>query len=181
MSRPRRYQRLFVAAYPSADMAEMLLAQLEELDLPDCRRVPLEQVHLTLHFIGDRPVREMDHVRESVKRAASGLRAIELQPLRLLTLPEGDAPRLIVAETDAPAAIIELHRRLVTRFARAPRAEEHAYLPHLTLARFRRGSPCGRIDCPLDLPAVRIEEVCLMRSKLRPEGASHEIVEQIPI
>src|SRR5690606_38982186 len=80
--------RLFVACYPPAsvskDLAHEAAALCARHDLPESRETPTEQIHLTLQFVGDTPVANLDAVRESVRRAASGLPAFELWPLRLI-------------------------------------------------------------------------------------------------
>lgn len=165
--------RLFVAVYPPLPLAQQLLEQLARLELPRHRLTPVEQIHLTLQFIGDRAVAELDDVRESAERSAAGLHAFSLKPRRLLTIPPRGFTRLVACETDAPADLLELQRRLAHRLARNPRERGgDRFLPHLTLCRFAAPSRL-RIDEPIDLPAFRVDRVRLMRSVLRPDRAEH--------
>src|SRR5690606_23530157 len=69
MAKPIANLRLFVAAYPPRETAEAMLEALRTLTLPDYRITPIEQVHLTLQFIGDTPARDLDETIESVRRA----------------------------------------------------------------------------------------------------------------
>ena len=68
-----RSLRLFVAVYPPASVAAALREGLAGLELPDQRLVPREQIHMTLHFIGDTPADEVEATTETVRRAAGGL------------------------------------------------------------------------------------------------------------
>lgn len=194
MSRPTANLRLFVAAYPPPDAARAMLLALDAMDLPPHRATPAEQVHLTIHFIGDRPVRDMDHVVESFRRAAGGLEPFTLTPDALIALPSRGRPRLIALRTDAPAALLELQRRLAIRFARKSRRDAaDRFLPHFTLCRFPEGGatapnavrtpavtplntlgePGGAAGAPFE-----VRRVFLMRSTLSPGGATHHRVEE---
>lgn len=185
MARPVSNLRLFVAIYPPTDLAAAALEAIAPLDVPPHRPTPAAQIHLTLQFIGDTPAKNLEDVLESVRRSASGIQAFTLSPQRYITLPPR-AARLVALETDAPPQILELHRRLALRLARAPRQDPtDRFLPHLTLARFQRGSPQGKpprqLESPADLPAFTVQHVQVMRSILRPEGAEHREVERVEL
>jgi RNA 2',3'-cyclic 3'-phosphodiesterase len=169
--------RLFVAAYPPADAANAMLgalAALEPAPDPPHRRTPVDQVHLTLQFIGGVDERSLPVVIESVKRSVSGLAAFELTPRRLVSFPERGTPRLIAMETDAPPELLEVQRRLALRLARQPRrAAGDKFRPHLTLARFSGLAHPERVDQPVELAPFRVGEVMLMRSRLHSDGARH--------
>lgn len=181
--------RLFVACYPPANVARELAreaaALCARLNLPDSRETPAEQIHLTLQFVGETPVSNLDGVRESVGRAASGLATFDLWPLRLVTLPANDRPRLVAAETDAPPALLELQRRLAQRLARTAREKAgDRFLPHITLRRFAQpGFRHPRVDEPITLERERVAFnaawIALMRSDLTRAGAVHAEVERV--
>ena len=175
--------RLFVAAYPPRDTAGVLLETLRRLDLPEHRLVGAEQVHLTLQFIGDTPATQLDATIETVRHATGGIEAFELTPRRLVALPGRGPARLVAAEADSPAALLELHRRLVTRLAHRVRRDRKRFRPHLTLLRFRSPSAAADVDAPLDAGTgeltFRVDRVRVMRSTLRPEGAFHEEVAEV--
>jgi 2'-5' RNA ligase len=176
VARPSANLRLFVAIYPPPEIAAAALDAIAAMELPPHRLTPAEQAHVTLQFIGDTPAKELDATLESVRRAASGIGAFALAPQRYITLPDRGRPRLIALETDAPARVVELHRRLAHRLAQSPRRDPaDRFLPHLTLARFRPG-PARRIEAPAELPGFSVERVRVMRSVLRSEGAEHREV-----
>jgi len=177
-----RVLRLFVAIYPPEGIARDLLRLMRSQDPPSYRQTPLDQVHVTLQFIGDTPGRDLDDTRESVVRSAGGLGSFCLTPQRLVTLPQRGRPRLIAAETDAPATLLEIKRRLVQRLARQPRERaEQDFRPHLTLCRFTHSARPARADTPIDAPGFEVNEIVLVRSVLRPEGALHSPVERVPL
>jgi 2'-5' RNA ligase len=174
--------RLFVAIYPPVEIARALLAALGRLELPDHRLVPVEQVHMTLQFIGDTPAPELDRTTETVRRSTGGVKGFDLEPRLLIKLPQRGPARLIAAEADGPAELMEIQRRLVTRLARSARRNpSNRFRPHLTLCRFRSPTAMARIDEPLDVEPFAVREIRLMRSTLRPQGAQHDEVASFPL
>ena len=179
MVRPSANLRLFVGVYPPQVIAERLVGHLHRLKLPPHRFTPLPQVHMTLQFIGDTPVAELEETIESVERSTGGLSGFELTPLKLMTMPpkDGAPQRLVAAETDAPATLLELQRRLAIRLAgNVRRRPGDRFLPHITLCRFRSPTRMPRLDEPIELPSFAVNEIRLMRSTLKPAGAVHEEV-----
>lgn len=175
--------RLFVALYPPPETAAALLDALHPLTLPDHRVTPADHIHLTLVFIGDRRVKELREVRESVERSASGLDPFDLTPQRLITIPtpnQGGPPRLVAATTDAPPALLELQRRLTTRLAR-PDERHKVYSPHITLCRYAHEATSDPINLPIGIAPFRVERVQLMSSFITRAGPKHEVQAQVSL
>lgn len=171
--------RLFVAAYPPPESVAAWGKALRSLDLPPHRETPHEQVHLTLHFIGDTDKRQLDEVIESVRRSASGLSVCSLDVDRMITLPERGPARLIAAAAKPHPTASELHERLARRLAR-PGKRRETFLPHLTLCRFDVPT-LNHLDQVIAPVAFRVEEIVLVRSVLGPGGAAHAPVARIPL
>ena len=178
----RKNLRLFVAVYPPADVTRALLDELAGLELPDHRLVPPRQVHMTLHFIGDTPPQELEATIETVRRSTGGLLIFSLAPRRLITLPPRRRARLVAAEAEGPAALLELQRRLVRRLARAARRNPgDRFRPHLTLCRFKAPAAIAAIDQPIAVAPFPVRQIELMRSTLTAQGAQHEAVASFPL
>lgn len=174
MSKPTSNLRLFVAIYPPPDVARSLLMALNQHQLPEHRLTPIEQIHMTVQFIGDTPARELDSTIESVQRSCSGINSFSLQSLSLISLPERGPARLIAVELDSAPALLEMHRRLVGRLARQPR-DRQRFRPHMTLCRF--GLPTRfKIKNAITVPEFTVKQVKLMRSTLATTGAQHHEV-----
>jgi len=169
--------RLFVAVYPPRRTALALLEAIPELDPASCRLVRPEQIHLTLHFIGDTPLVQLGEITESIRASTGGLGPFALAPQGLITLPQRGRPRLLAARTDRPATLMELQRRLAARLARGVRRRPgDRFRPHLTLCRFRSPAPGRAIDMPLAVDPFEITTLELVRSTLRSDGAHHDTV-----
>jgi RNA 2',3'-cyclic 3'-phosphodiesterase len=188
MPRPTagRSLRLFAALRPPAEAVARLFdlqaPLLERIGVGSARFTPREQVHLTLQFIGDTPAARLDDVKESVSRAASGLRAFELSAVSLATIPMQDRPRLLAAICDAPPTLSELHDRLAHRLARSKkdRARED-FVPHLTLSRFELQPPEKALVHTIEPVRFLVDHITLYASVLHPEGAEHRAILRVDL
>jgi 2'-5' RNA ligase len=173
--------RLFVAIYPPKDVRQSMLAAVEPPETPH-RMTAVDQVHMTIQFIGETREKDLTEVVDSVHRAAAGIAAFPLKPLRLISLPERGAPRLIAVETDAPSGLMELHRRFAMRLARSPRAKaSDRFLPHLTVCRFTGSGTPGRLERAMEMREFECGGLRVMRSVLKPDRAEHVLVEEVPL
>ena len=170
-SRKPDLERLFVALYPPQSVSSALVYAAGDLPLPMHRTVPADQVHLTLAFLGNRRRSELESIVESIQSAAAGIRAFELTLGQWRYLPEDSAARVLVAETDAPSALLELQRRLSSRLL-GQRGGARTFRPHLTVARLKDArEPLDMAPLPGLAPSsFRVERIELLRSVLRPEG-----------
>lgn len=181
--------RLFLAVHPPPERVSEFIGLLPQ-GLPAHRTVPMEQVHCTVMFIGERDRRQLDASIESAAATCAGVRAFAMRPIRLSALPERGPKRTLVVECDRPRELLEIHDRAVQRFARDPAPHSRdRFLPHLTVGRFPgAGTPlpagCG---VPRELAAgdesrsFAIAHISLMSSTLRADGARHSVVATFPL
>ena len=171
--------RLFVALRLPDEIVQRLSAwQRTELDGdPDARIVPPGNLHVTLAFLGSRPVEDVEPI---------------LVLLRGL-VPEAERPLLatgayretrsvgMVRLDDEGARATELAGRVGEGLEGLGvyERERRAWLPHVTVLRFRRRP---RLQPPQpDLGRFSPSEVALYHSVLRPTGAQYEILQSVPL
>lgn len=175
--------RLFIAIEPPDDL-KTALCRLR-VDVPGARWVPMEQLHLTLAFLGEV---EENTAGELVERLA----LIRTPPFQLGfsttgCFPSRHRPRVLWAG-------FEPHPRLMHLAAGVHGAvlacgipqEERPFSPHITLARLK--FPAAReVDAfltmpqKLKLPPFPVREVILFQSRLTPQGAVHIPIRTFPI
>lgn len=152
--------------------------------LPEHKATSIDQLHLTLLFLGERRPSHMPDIIESVTAAARSVPKFTLEPVRLIELPERGLARLVAIETTAPTALIELQRRLMARLVKEEK-RSGKFVPHLTLCRFA-GMGIDRSLLPMrdeaneaavlkQLGAFEVREVSLVSSVLHPRGAKHTV------
>jgi RNA 2',3'-cyclic 3'-phosphodiesterase len=109
---------------------------------PDARWVRPESLHVTLKFIGEKPIETV----EEIKRVLSGIRAesIEITFRGYGFFPTAKAARVFWVGIESGPPLPSLAKAVdETTFALGIAKEDHPYAPHLTLARGggRTGAP----------------------------------------
>src|SRR5215216_2227355 len=170
--------RLFLGfRLPDAAARDIAAWQREELDLDGVRVVPVENLHVTIAFLGSRPAAETasigDALREAVrdvpKPVLTSLRYRETRSVGMLVLDDEEGRATRIAE--------EAHRRLAELGVYEP--ERRPWLPHLTVVRFRE-RPRLSPSIP-DLGPIVTSDAAVYMSRLRPTGAQYEVVESVPL
>jgi 2'-5' RNA ligase len=181
--------RLFVAIDPPRAVREQLAAWARLAIAGDERRgarkarlLAPETLHLTLCFLGSRPVQELAPIAAAVQ----GIGAFELQ-LSLgapLWLPPRRPRTLALAVHDRDGELARLHGSVVDALAQAIdwRPEQRRFRAHITVARLGREHSHERRSQSGEEPSLRAtpqlsfaaRQVMLYRSWLAPAGASYE-------
>ncbi|MCC6572352.1 MAG: RNA 2',3'-cyclic phosphodiesterase [Planctomycetes bacterium] len=176
--------RMFIAIEPTGAVKTALAAL--RLDMPGCKWTPLEQIHLTLRFLGD--------VSPGAAKALQySLANIRVAPFELLVRGVGtfpgfgsrQHPRVLWAGV-APAAGLEQLWREINAAANQLKLEgdesARGFAPHLTIARLK-GKPAPQLaglirrNEHFTAPVMAAREFVLFESELRREGAVHRPVE----
>ena len=171
--------RLFVAIEPPPGVRDALLAAMG--GIAGARWQRDDQLHLTLRFIG-----EVD--RHAARDIAAALAGVRIEPFELhLGAPgvfdrKGRVDTLWIGVTPHDA-VRALHLRVdaaLTRVGVAP--DTRSFLPHITIARFARGSgslAAGFVPAvPLAGAGFCVEGFALYESTLGHDGADYHVVER---
>jgi RNA 2',3'-cyclic 3'-phosphodiesterase len=193
--------RLFVAVDPSQDVCEQLVAwtrgALRGIDRRStntpARVLDAELLHVTLCFLGNRPVAEIDAI--AAQLAACDGTSGELSVGAPLWLPPR-RPRALAVELHDSGELAHLRAQFVAALREpgnwqagggAPRGADavgarRRFRPHVTVARMGRGA--SRIDRVLPpTPSLSFvpRQLVLYRSRLSPQGANYEAIASHPI
>jgi RNA 2',3'-cyclic 3'-phosphodiesterase len=170
--------RLFLG-FRLPESATRAVTQWQGAELPEhhVRPVSRENLHVTIAFLGSRPADEVGSIEGALREAVDGVPAPVLTPVRyretravgMLVFDDEDARAKRIAE--------DAHRRLAELGVYEP--EQRAWLPHLTVVRFRE-RPRLRPPIP-DLGPVTMSDAAVYMSRLRPTGAQYEVVESVPL
>lgn len=176
--------RAFVAIPMPEDAAARLAGLVRGLAVG--RRVPEENLHLTLAFLGE----VTDAGLEELHEGLSGLRAAPVD-LRFdgLGVFGDDRPRALWAAVAPDPALLDLQRQVERAIRKAGLAPEaRRFVPHVTLVRLKgRREDAGPLARFLaargagSAPPVRAVAFSLMSSWLRPEGAVYEELARYPL
>jgi 2'-5' RNA ligase len=132
-------------------------------------------VHLTLSFLGGRPVDQLDELADSMAGACEGFASLELTLGAPAWLPPRRPRALAVEVHDASGELVRLQGSVELALGAAD-GRPRRYRPHVTVARTRSDF---RVPASIELPVTpaasfRAEGVSLVRSWLEPGGARYE-------
>lgn len=185
--------RLFVAVALGESLRQALTAAAARVPpWPGLRRVPAENLHVTLRFLGS--VEAVAPVVAAVREAAAGTAPDTLEVVGLGSFPAGGFPRVLWAGVRAPW-LAGLARRLEEALgSRGFPPEPRPFRPHVTLARVRPGNdPKGRRAWWSQVRALlaaaagerfgteAVRSVAVMESLLRPDGARYVARARVPL
>jgi 2'-5' RNA ligase len=193
-SEPQTF-RAFVAMHLSDDLrlaVSCLQNELrEELAKAGVKWTRVDQIHLTLKFLGDVEAAAIGELTLALHRACAGHDLFHLRLEQLGCFPELRSPRIIWLGLGGET---ERLRSLQTRIEQetAPftgHEDERSFHPHLTLARVRHVSPPERSHVAQVLEAKQatalgdwtVREVVLMKSVLSSAGPTYTPLAVIPL
>ncbi|MEA2439505.1 MAG: 2,3-cyclic 3-phosphodiesterase [Thermoleophilaceae bacterium] len=154
-------------------------------DRDDLRPVPADALHVTLAFLGSRPVSELPVVAAAVSSAVAGLPAARLRVAGVRPVPPR-RPRLFafdLADADGAAGAVQAAVSSALAEAGLYEPERRPFWPHVTFARVR-GRDGPRVEPLPTAPPDAVftaRQVTLYRSWLSPRGARYEPLERFSL
>jgi RNA 2',3'-cyclic 3'-phosphodiesterase len=166
--------RLFIAI----DLPEPIKMRLADLcsGLPDAKWVKHDQMHLTLHFIGDVDESGFVAVKSALTMVAASPFSLHLEGVG--QFPAKGKPRVLWVGIKAPPLLTDLYQSIMASLiALSLPPPDHPFSPHVTLARFKTPPPPENIrpffaqHDAFKTEAFSVTEFILFSSTLTPRGS----------
>jgi 2'-5' RNA ligase len=192
--------RLFIALDIHDAIRERIALFLEGIRgfAPDVRWVRPESLHVTLKFIGEKPPESVERIKASL--ASIRGESVEIRFRGYGFFPTEKAPRVFWVGIEAGPQLKELASAVDdAMFALEIPREDHAFSPHLTLARASKsGAPKWQKEDgpnakfkrlqkrlstlpPPDFGTMTPREFFLYQSKLSPGGSQYTKLERFAL
>ena|SRR5690349_7832955 len=155
------------------------------------RWVPIENMHLTLKFLGDVSPANVDLLSQMLEAEADLFHCFELRLAGLGAFPNLKRARVLYIGIQAPATLESLQRGIESASRRLGyETEERSFSPHLTIGRvkqnvsvseqqqLRRAIEETRID---SLGTARVDSVHLYKSDSKPGGSVYARLYSAPL
>jgi 2'-5' RNA ligase len=174
--------RSFLAFELPPDIKRSVLLVSKDLRKSDlnARWVKVDNIHLTVVFMGDIREEDIRPIREEIKEVCLGSGPFDISLKGIGVFPNERRPRVMWLGLDGEIEMISaLRDRLQERLGPfGIKREKRPFRPHLTLGRFRRPGRKGPgLDDimarykNLEGPVCRLEELIMFKSDLKPQGA----------
>ena len=175
--RPVKDARLFFALWPDDEVRLKIAENLNRfnLDQNKSRLVANNNLHLTLHFVGNTSIAEIDCLEAQA-------RLVNSRPFDLILGCSGffQKPKVLwFGCQQAPRTLYDLHQNLGQKIAKcAFEPEARAFSPHVTVARKIIEAPE-----PIDFDPVhwQVNRFVLVESISISGGIRYEVVESYPL
>ena len=150
------------------------------------RWVPIENVHITLKFLGETPAAQRSTIEATMERVVASVPPLGLAITGVKVVRRGRRPQMVWATVaDTNGRLQRLHDRTERLLESEGFAREvRSFSPHITLARVRDGVARWEQESlenwtatQRDVPSIpfHVAEVLLMKSELKPQGAEYMV------
>jgi len=161
---------------------DQVIGQLRKgLEGVPIRWVPAENIHLTLKFLGDVSVSNLDMLKKILQTEVSSHNPFEFSVGGLWAFPSVRHPRVLWIGVEAPPELSVIQHGIELAMERLGyQREDKPFSPHLTVGRVSRNATAKdvhSISALLEttrvgfLGAANVTEIHLYRSELKPSGA----------
>ena len=179
--------RVFIAIELPAHLRARIINHIDCLrsSVPEARAswIREDNLHLTLKFLGDIPVTNVEELSAAASFAATKIERFEIFVEDCGAFPLRGQPRVLwIGIDDLTGELTKLHRALEDECAKAGFArEKRPFHPHLTIARLRRPQGSRQLaklhgEMGFTNQQVRVSELVLFRSELLSEGSRHTAI-----
>lgn len=180
-----------IRAFIAVNLSPEILDRIEQvaldlktrMDSVPIRWVPIENIHLTLKFLGNVSTANLEILKDILGKAVSSHHECDISVGGIGVFPKPHNPRVVWVGMEVPQELIALQHSIEIETARLGYSREHRpFSPHLTFGRVSRNASTQDVHIIAEilenykvgfLGATRVRNVYLYRSDLKPEGAEY--------
>jgi len=153
----------------------------------DIRWITPENLHLTLKFLGSTPEVLLPKIRDSLINVVLSHEPFYIKIYTTGVFPSRRRPRVIWIGVEDSGILKKLKKDVEDSMVLLGyQKEDKEFTPHLTVGRVRSQKRIADLVKELDnfrekdFGSVNVESIKLMKSELKPKGAEHSCLHEIP-
>ncbi len=171
--------RLFIGIFLPEEIrkkVEEIQAKLEKSGLFNGKYAELENLHLTLKFLGEVDKEKLEKIQKSLSEVREESFNAKIDQAGLFT---PSRPRIVWLHLGGPE---ELQKQIDEAMAKEGFVKEERFMSHITIARVKHITPIASKKLMEELKRInlqasfKIEKFALIESELTPRGAKYDIV-----
>jgi 2'-5' RNA ligase len=154
----------------------------------DVKWVSDENIHITLQFLGETEESLIPVIKGALYKILATYSSFYIKIADVGCFPSGKRPRVIWVGIEESQALINLYEDISSEMVKfGYKKEERGFTPHVTIGRVKSNRNIGELLRRLeefkvaDFPAFEVQNIRLMKSELKPSGAKHYCLAEIPI
>ncbi len=154
----------------------------------DVKWVSDENIHITLQFLGETEESLIPDIKGALYKILATYSPFYIKIAKVGCFPSGRRPRVIWVGIEDSQSLINLYKDIASEMVKfGYQKEERGFTPHLTIGRVKSNRNMGELLKRLeeftvtDFPAFEVQNIRLMKSELKPSGAKHYCLAEIPI
>lgn len=184
--------RVFCAIELPLDLLDRLMTHINRVReaVPDARASwgRVDNIHLTLKFLGDISLPQVEKLSAAVSRSVKGVAPFTIAVEQTGVFPKHGPPRVLwVGISDVEGKIGELHTRVEDESAaQGFTKEDRPFNPHLTIARLRqprhaRTLAAAHKQLEFQAAEIAVSELLVIRSELSSDGSKYTVISRHPL
>lgn len=182
--------RAFIAIDIGSDIRARLneLQQKLKLTAADIRWVKPEKMHLTLVFLGQVSLKEVQLLEKALGENLQSLKPFALGIQGTGVFGRRSRPNVVWAGTAVCPPLMELQKKVVAAVKAAHiDYHERTYRPHLTIGRFKSLNQLEPLFQTLekeqekDFGSLEVRSIQIIRSELKPSGAEYTVLHRLDL
>ena len=154
----------------------------------DVKWISEENLHITLQFLGETDESLIPAIKGALDKILTTYCPFYIKIAGVGCFPYGRRPRVIWVGMEESQPLINLCKDIATHMVKfGYQKEEREFTPHVTVGRVKSNRYLGELIRKLDeirstsFSGFEVQGVKLMKSELRPAGAKHYCLAEIPI
>jgi len=172
--------RCFLALNPDKSQLDQVQALMAKLSAhyQDWRPVKIDQLHLTLCFLGETDDEQLTKLVQGLPRLADKFKPIMFQAKKLIFLPNRHRPKLIAYHIEPSKQLMCLQKDIAQFLQKAEINFDHKeFRPHLTLGRLKKKGEIEKKSLPANINfSFTANSINLWQSHLLASGAKYDLL-----
>ncbi|MBI4822727.1 MAG: RNA 2',3'-cyclic phosphodiesterase [Nitrospirae bacterium] len=154
----------------------------------DVKWVRIENLHITLKFLGKTPEARLPEIKDRLTSAVSPLRSFSIEFASAGAFPNVRYPRIVWLGIRNSEHLVRLQSAVemaLTAIGFEP--EERQFKPHLTIGRVKSARGKEALVREIEnlkgtvFGKIQVENISIMKSELHPKGSKYTRLDDIPL